>query len=237
MSTNRLVSLEALARWNHPERGWIAPDLFIAIAEDTGLIASLDRFVWERACTVLQACPLPEGRGDVSLSLNLSARHLMADDLVPALDRILASTGVSPDAITLEITETQALYDLPAAIDQMWALRRLGVRLAIDDFGSGYASLSYLQTLPVETLKIDRSFIAGLSSDPKANQLVRVIVNLAHGFGMRVVAEGVETEHQAEELRGLGADLGQGFHFARPLTPHALALLWPELADVPVVGP
>ncbi len=225
LASGRIYGVEALARWHHPTRGEIAPNVFIPIAEEIGVIVELDRLVWSMACREAASWRSSDGRPSIQLSLNLSARHLLAADLTDVLADILRAADIDPADITLEITETQLMLDLPSAIEQMWSLRDLGVQLAIDDFGTGYSSLAYLQQLPVETLKIDRGFVAGLDGEPKAAQLVRAMVNLAHGFGLRVVAEGVETTKEAAALRAMGADVGQGYLFARPVGPEALRLL------------
>jgi diguanylate cyclase (GGDEF)-like protein len=217
LGSGQIVSVEALARWPRATPGMIGASEFVTTAERIGAVIELDRLVWADACTqVAQLPPNVEGQL-LSVSLNISAKHLLSRDLVPMLGEIVAQARLAPDRVTLEITETELMLDVVAAVEQMWALRRLGVHLAIDDFGTGYSSLAYLQTLPVRTLKIDRAFIAGVDRAPRGHQLAQTMVNLAHGLGLQVVAEGIEREAEADAMRAMGADLGQGYWFCRPL--------------------
>jgi diguanylate cyclase (GGDEF)-like protein len=218
LPSGEIVGVEALARWNHATRGDIAPVDFVTAAERIGVIADIDRLVWVEACRqVAQLPPTASGRL-LSVSLNLSAKHLLAGDAVALLSQIVIDTGLTPDRITVEITETQLMRDVSAAVEHLWSLRRLGVHVAIDDFGTGYSSLAYLQTLPVEILKIDRTFVSGVDQSSSGRQLVQTMVNLAHGLGMSVVGEGVEQAGEADVLREVGADVGQGFLFSRPVS-------------------
>jgi diguanylate cyclase (GGDEF)-like protein len=222
LSNGEIVGVEALARWRHATRGEVRPVDFVTAAERIGIIDDVDRLVWAEACRHVAQLP-PNAMGRLlSVSLNLSAKHLLAGDVVSLLTQIVIDTGLTPDRITVEITETQLMRDVSAAVEHLWALRRLGVHVAIDDFGTGYSSLAYLQTLPVEILKIDRTFISGVDLSPSGRQLVQTMVNLAHGLGMSVVGEGVEQTGEADVLREVGADVGQGYLFSRPITFEAL---------------
>jgi diguanylate cyclase (GGDEF)-like protein len=222
LSSGEIVGVEALARWRHATRGDVRPVDFVTAAERIGIIDDVDRLVWAEACRHVAQLP-PNAMGRLlSVSLNLSAKHLLAGDVVSLLTQIVIDTGLTPDRITVEITETQLMRDVSAAVEHLWALRRLGVHVAIDDFGTGYSSLAYLQTLPVEILKIDRTFVSGVDLSPSGRQLVQTMVNLAHGLGMSVVGEGVEQTGEADVLREVGADIGQGFLFSRPITIDAL---------------
>jgi diguanylate cyclase (GGDEF)-like protein len=218
MSSGEIVGVEALARWTHATRGEVQPVDFVTAAERIGVIADVDRLVWAEACRQVAELP-PTSTGHLlSVSLNLSAKHLLAGDAVSLLSQIVIDTGLTPDRITVEITETELMRDVSAAVEHLWALRRLGVHVAIDDFGTGYSSLAYLQTLPVEILKIDRTFVSGVDLSSPGRQLVQTMVNLAHGLGMTVVGEGVEQPGEADVLREVGADIGQGFLFSRPIS-------------------
>jgi diguanylate cyclase (GGDEF)-like protein len=231
-----IVGVEALARWQDP-RGRVARALdFVTTAERIGAVVELDRIVWAWACNEVAQLP-PNGRGQpLELSLNLSARHLLERDLVSSLSAILDDAGIAPHRVELEITETELMNDVATAVEQMWALQTLGVRLAIDDFGTGYSSLAYLQALPVRALKIDRAFVNRIDVSSRGRQLVKTMVTLAHGLGLRVVAEGIEHEAELRALRAAGADFGQGFWLARPLDPPALRALL-ERGEPLVVAP
>jgi diguanylate cyclase (GGDEF)-like protein len=225
LSTSTIVAVEALARWCHPVRGHVSPIDFVTTAERIGAIVDLDRLVWAEACHHVGLLPANVDGNLLSVSLNLSAKHLMAPDLIDVLSEIVSNSNMTPDRVMIEITETELMRDVVAAVEQMWALRRFGVHLAIDDFGTGYSSLAYLQTLPVEELKIDRAFVSGVDQSESGHRLVQTMVNLAHGLGLHVVAEGIEEPGEADALRAMGADIGQGYLFSRPLDPAALRAL------------
>jgi diguanylate cyclase (GGDEF)-like protein len=214
-----VTSFEALVRWEHPTRGMVSPAEFIPIAEETGVIVPLGARVLREACrqaATWQA--LPNG-ANLAVSVNLSARQLADADLVATVTAALADSGLPAGALWLELTESTVMADADVAGDTLAELRRLGVHLAIDDFGTGYSSLAYLRRLPIEQLKIDRSFVAGLGDDPEDQAIVGLIVSLAGTLGLSVVAEGVETPEQLSSLRRLGCDTVQGFHVGRPLPP------------------
>jgi EAL domain-containing protein (putative c-di-GMP-specific phosphodiesterase class I) len=214
-----IIGFEALVRWQHPTRGLVPPLSFIPLAEETGLIVPLGRWVLETACR--QAATWHRARTDPSVaplfvSVNLSARQFTQADLVADVAAILADCGLDPSELELEITESVVMDQSEAGIRALKRLRDLGVRLVLDDFGTGYSSLAYLKHLPLDTIKIDRSFVAGIHE--KADRsIVQAVIALAHGLGIGVVAEGIETDRQAGRLRELGCDLGQGYLFSPPV--------------------
>ena len=211
--------LEALVRWRHPERGMIDPIEFINLAEQTGLIVAIGQFVLEEACRqLIEWDRAGVGTEQLTVSVNVSGRQLAAPDLVATVERALTATGLEPQRLTLELTESMLLDDVDTSTEQLQALKQLGVKLAIDDFGTGYSSLSYLRCLPVDFLKIDRSFIESLDGDAAAADLVRAIIDLGERLQLVTVAEGIETPEQAGFLTGAGCRLAQGFYFSRPLS-------------------
>jgi EAL domain-containing protein (putative c-di-GMP-specific phosphodiesterase class I) len=219
LDTAAIVGFEALVRWQHPTRGLVAPLAFIPLAEETGLIVPLGKWVLETACR--QAAKWHRARTDPDgpppfVSVNLSARQFIQEDLVEDVAAVLAETGLAASALELEITESVLMDKSDAGIRTLRRLRALGVRLVLDDFGTGYSSLSYLKHLPLDTIKIDRSFVNGIE-EIADRSIVEAVVALAHGLGIGVVAEGIETERQAERLLELGCDLGQGYLFSRPV--------------------
>ena len=220
IATGEIFGVEALVRWQHPDRGLLGPGEFIALAEETSLIVPLGAWVLREA--------LRQGRewrsrhaaaACLTMAVNLSARQLGRADLCDVVAASLEEADVDPALLCLEITESVAMEEAEATIASLRRLRDLGVRLAIDDFGSGYSSLSYLRSFPVDILKIDRSFVQGLGRDRRSASIAGAIVSLAHALDLTAVAEGVETEAQLAELRGLGCDVAQGFLFARPVAP------------------
>ncbi len=235
LSTNRVRGVEALLRWEHPERGTILPARFIPAAEETGLIVPIGRWVLEQACaqTMTWRGDLweldAEGNTEFTVSVNLSGRQLRSDDLIADVQGALERTGLPPRMLLLEITESVLVQELDNAIGRLEALRALGVRLAIDDFGTGYSSLSYLKRFPVAVLKIDKAFIDGIGTGTHDAAIVRTIVALAGTLSLLAVAEGIEGAEQQAALVHAGCELGQGYHFARPMSPddllHAVELL------------
>lgn len=219
LRTDAVAGFEALVRWQHPTRGLVPPMAFIGLAEETGLIVPLGRWVLETACRQAARWHTTAERRSVVppfVSVNLSARQFIAADLVDDVATILTETGLAPSALELEITESVVMDQSEAGIRALRHLRDLGVRLVLDDFGTGYSSLAYLKHLPLNTIKVDRSFVAGL--DQVADRsIVDAVIALAHGLGIGVVAEGIETTWQADLLRELGCDLGQGYLFAPPM--------------------
>jgi diguanylate cyclase (GGDEF)-like protein/PAS domain S-box-containing protein len=222
LTTGRVRHLEALVRWQHPERGMLLPAEFVPIAEQSGLISALGRTVLESSCVELarwrREHPM---HPDVSVSVNLSGRQLGDPDLVGDLERVIESTGVEPESIVLEVTESVLMDDVEFSYQTLARLKRLRVQLAVDDFGTGYSSLSYLRSFPVDLLKVDRSFVAGLGAAGGDEAIVAAIIKLAHTLGLEAVAEGVETAAQLARLRALGCNLAQGYYLARPMPADA----------------
>jgi len=227
LRSGRLNGLEALVRWQHPELGLLPPAQFIPLAEQTDLIADLDRWVLRTVCRQNRAWQ-QAGLLPVRVSVNLSGRHLSQGDLVEAVAQILAETQLDPQYLGLEITETCALENIDQTVVTLRRLKALGVQLSLDDFGCGYASLSYLKYFPVQTLKIDRSFIQQLPGDPTNVAITTAIVNLGHKLDRQVIAEGVENEEQMVFLHAAHCDSIQGYHFSRPLPASALPALLRE---------
>ncbi len=221
---NSVHSLEALLRWEHPQDGIISPAEFIPLAEETGLIVPIGRWVLERACTDLGRWH-QAGHPGLQVSVNVSAVQLAGAEFVGEVREVLRATGVAPDRLILELTESTLVDDRPGAPLKLAALRELGVRISVDDFGTGYSSLSYLRRLAVDTLKIDRSFIASLDNGAHQTTLVRSIIDLAHSLKLQVVAEGIEDDEQRAFLRETSCDLGQGYLFSRPVSPEEIGAL------------
>ena len=219
LSNGRIQGVEALVRWEHRDRGLVPPSEFIPLAEETGLVVPLGRWVLDEACRALSVLPEP-----LSLSVNLSGRQLLQPDLPEQLSAMLARCGLAPGRLKLELTESMLFGNGAAAIDALNKLRATGVRLCIDDFGTGYSSLSYLHELPIDSLKIDRSFIGAMGEDERKTKIVQTILVLGKGVGIEVVAEGVETQQQADALRKLGCERAQGYFFARPVPLEQLTL-------------
>jgi diguanylate cyclase (GGDEF)-like protein len=226
LSTGHVSEVEALVRWAHPRRGLVPPDAFIPLAEETGLILAIGRWVLEEACRQTQAWRQQfPGPAQLVTSVNVSARQLQQPDLVAVVTRALRDTGLHPGDLKLEITESIAMQDAESTIKTLRELANLGVQLAIDDFGTGYSSLAYLNRFPTNVIKIDRSFVSKLGADGENATVVRGIIALAQALGLDVTAEGIETAEQAEQLRALGCEFGQGYYFGKPQPPQALGEL------------
>jgi diguanylate cyclase (GGDEF)-like protein len=220
LRSGRIVSWEALVRWEHPERGLLAPGEFIAVAEETGLIVELGTWVLEEACRQAERwTSLPGALPDPVMGVNLSARQLSQPELLDVVARALAGAGLAPSRLCLEVTESVVMEDAGGAAQTMAALREMGVLLAIDDFGSGYSALSSLKRFRVDTLKVDRAFVSELGRDSNDGPIMAAIIDLTHALGLRAVGEGVERADQLAVLRALGCDVGQGFYFGRPQPP------------------
>ncbi|HEY0430733.1 MAG TPA: EAL domain-containing protein [Pyrinomonadaceae bacterium] len=225
LETEVLVGFEALVRWNHPERGLVSPDEFIPLAEETGLITEIGCWVLHEACKQLRTWQTALGRETLTMSVNLSGKQLTQTDLIQQIQDILQQTELNPSWLRLEITESVVMENAELATNTLLQLRKLGVHLSIDDFGTGYSSLSYLHRFPVNTLKIDRSFIGRMAEGDENAEIVRTICTLANNLGMQVVAEGVETREQLKQLRSLHCEYGQGFLFSKPVDPEAATVM------------
>jgi len=211
-----VTGLEALLRWEHPRRGLLVPSHFISIAEETGLIIPLGDYVIHEACRQVMEWHKQYGH-EIFLTVNLSARQLTDQDLLHKIEAALSETGFPARCLVLEITETVLAQSTPTLIQRLEDLRALGLRLAIDDFGTGYSSLSYLQDFPVDIVKIDKSFIDGLTRDEASAALPEAIISLARALNLQTVAEGVERIEQVAQLNAIGCDLWQGYYFAHAL--------------------
>lgn len=234
LDTGRVRDAEALLRWNHPEHGLTPPEEFIALAEEIGVIVPIGRWVLQTAARQLARWQRTVAQAeDVHVSVNLSARQLSAPGLLDDVARTLSGTGLHPATLVLEITESVLMDDFQTALRTLSGLKSLGVGLALDDFGTGYSSLSYLRAFPIDVLKLSKPFVDDLGSEG-GRALVGAIAGLAAALRMRTVAEGIETPQQADRLRELGYDVGQGYHFARPMTADSFALL---VAEQPFLRP
>jgi diguanylate cyclase (GGDEF)-like protein len=215
LAEGRMTGMEALLRWKHPERGWISPGVFIPVAEESDLILALGDWVLRRATRDVaeRLAALPE---DFELHVNVSVRQLIQSDFAHTLQGILRETGLPASRLTLEITESLLLVQDVATEEHLRQLRSLGVKIAIDDFGTGYSSLAYLQRLPFDCLKVDQSFVRNLSKSEQDAAIVTAVLRMAEGLGVSAVAEGVETEAEAQRLRELGCLRAQGYHYGKP---------------------
>jgi diguanylate cyclase (GGDEF)-like protein len=221
LEANRMTGVEALIRWRHPTRGIVAPGDFIPIAEETGLIVPIGRWVLEEACR--QAASWHAADRPLGISVNVSARQFDREEFIDELRHVLSLSGLDPDALTLEITETALMRNSAASLQCIQRLKTLGVHIAIDDFGTGYSSLAYLRQFPVDALKIDRSFISGVgASHETSNALIHTLVQLGKTLGMQTLGEGIEDQTQLQGLVRERCDLGQGYLLARPLEPDAI---------------
>lgn len=221
----RCVGAEALVRWNHPLRGMVPPGEFIPIAEETGLIVPMGRWVLEDACRILADWQHEPRLAELSLAVNVSARQFYQPDFVPMVQALIAQTGVNAERLKLEITESMLLGNIDQAITNMRALQPLGITFSLDDFGTGYSSLSYVKRLPLKQIKIDRSFVREIETDDSDIAICRAIIAMGHSLGMEIMAEGVETQAQWACLAREGCDQAQGYLYARPM-PEAGFRVW-----------
>jgi diguanylate cyclase (GGDEF)-like protein/PAS domain S-box-containing protein len=217
LQTGAVVGAEALVRWEHPRRGLIVPDKFLAVAEETGLIVPLGEWVMRAACQQLAEWQGRPATADLSLSVNLSARELTHPDVVSTVLGCVRASGVDSCGLTVEVTESTAMADGDTGFRALRDMSAEGVRVAIDDFGTGYSSLEQLRRMPVDVVKVDRSFVSGMSADSTDRELVAAVVGMGRALKLCVVAEGIETAEQAEVLREMGCDLGQGYLFSQPV--------------------
>ena len=229
LQTGSLAGWEALVRWMHPERGPMPPGTFLSVAEETGLIFQIGSQVLEEACRQAQEWheQHPKTDAPLKMSVNISTRQLQRpDELVREVVRVLEKTRLAPGSLVLEITESMLMGDAEYNVDVLGKLKDLGIGIAVDDFGTGYSNLAYLKRFPVDLLKVDKSFVDGLEDNPEDTAIVKAIVDLARALGMQTVAEGIETTEQADQLRDLECELGQGYYFSEPLpAAEARALL------------
>jgi EAL domain-containing protein (putative c-di-GMP-specific phosphodiesterase class I) len=228
--------IEALVRWDHPERGLLDPDDFVPVAEESGLVIPMGEQVLREACrrAVEWQRRFPRGTPLV-MCVNLSARQLSRPDLAETVERVLGETGMEGGCLSLDVTETVYVSTLERNTVVLDRLKAIGVEISIDDFGTIYSSLSYLKRLPADAIKIDRSFVKGLGENVEDTAIVQMIVGLAHTLRMEVIAEGVESEEQARLLKEMGCDFAQGYHFAQPLPAGEIPALLSS--DTPTEGP
>jgi diguanylate cyclase (GGDEF)-like protein len=242
VQTGRIVGLEALARWRHPVRGLVAPSEFLPVCEETGLIVPLGHRLLRDACHRVQRWREALGPGaELALSVNVSIAELGQADLVGEVADALQASGSEPSTLCLEITEHALMGEASGCLENLRALDALGVHLALDDFGTGYSSLAYLKRLPIDTLKIDRSFMVGVGNEPADSAILEAIFGLARALGLSTVAEGIESATQWMELRRLGCETAQGYLFSRPLPAHGIEDLLqsrtrPRGAGLPGIG-
>jgi diguanylate cyclase (GGDEF)-like protein/PAS domain S-box-containing protein len=215
LATGQVVGAEALVRWEHPQRGLIVPDSFLAVAEETGLIVPLGSWVVGETCRQLAEWQTRPETADLRVSVNLSARELTHPDVVTTVLSCVRDSGIDPRSLAIEVTESTAMADGDTGFRALRDLSAEGIRVAIDDFGTGYSSMEQLRRMPVDIVKVDRSFVAGMASDSTDREIVAAVVGMARALNLSVVAEGIETRQQAEALRELGCDIGQGFLFAK----------------------
>ena len=222
IETGRLVGMEALVRWEHPARGLIAPAEFLLVAEETGLIVPIGRWVMREACRQAREWQTQfRQESALMVSVNLSGKHLQQATLIEEVKEVLEQTGLDPRHLIVEITETVAMAGAETTIEILSQLKALGVLLAIDDFGTGFSSLAYLKRFPVDMLKIDKSFVDGIANRGRDRAIVEAIIALGHALDLRVIAEGVEHPEQLQQLKSLGSELGQGYFFSQPLSNNA----------------
>jgi len=215
LKTGKVVGMEALIRWNNPTLGFVSPQDFIPLAEETGLIISIGGWILKTACQ--QAADWQKaGYENLLMSVNLSARQLADDDLITFISSVLKETGLSPNNLELELTESMIMEDTDKTLTILHNIKSLGIKLSVDDFGTGYSSLSYLKKLPVNTLKIDKAFVDDILSETSEAPIVASIIALAKNLKLKVVAEGVESEHQVNYLKAKGCEEIQGYFYGKP---------------------
>ncbi|NGQ96409.1 EAL domain-containing protein [Brevibacillus sp. SYP-B805] len=215
--TGRIIGMEALIRWQHPELGMLSPAEFVPLAEETGLILAINEWVLKEACRQVKRWQ-DDGYGELRMAVNLSTLQFQQPDFVGGVQRILEETGLPPDRLVLELKESAALYDVDHVNDKLRALRQMGIHIAIDDFGTGYSSLGRLRKFPIDSLKIDHSFVKDISAEPDSIAIIKAIVSMAHSLKLKVLAEGVETWEQIAVLEELGCHEAQGYLFSRPVS-------------------
>jgi EAL domain-containing protein (putative c-di-GMP-specific phosphodiesterase class I) len=222
LATGQVIGAEALVRWEHPQRGLIVPDSFLGVAEETGLIVPLGSWVVGETCRQLAEWQTRPETAELRVSVNLSARELTHPDVVTTVLTCVRESGIDPRTLAIEVTESTAMADGDTGFRALRDLSAEGIRVAIDDFGTGYSSMEQLRRMPVDIVKVDRSFVSGMASDSTDREIVAAVVGMARALNLSVVAEGIETREQAEALRELGCDIGQGFLFAKAVPAEEL---------------
>ena len=222
LKTGTVVRQEALARWRHPTRGLISPAEFIPLAEEDGFITTLDTWALHKACAEVLVHGKNTGSGRLPVAVNVSALQFAEPNFVRMVGAVMEDAGSVPHAIELELTESSMVTNLVATRDRMNELRKLGVTIALDDFGAGYASLDYLRELPLDAVKVDRAFFHEIGQRPQAIKILKAITQLSHDLGMRVTAEGIETDSQLQLIKELGVDEAQGYLLGRPEAKHGV---------------
>jgi EAL domain-containing protein (putative c-di-GMP-specific phosphodiesterase class I) len=237
LETATLTGFEALIRWQHPTKGFIFPVDFIPIAEETGFIIPLGMWILKEACQQLRAWHLafPE-RSALIMGVNLASKQLRDPGFIERLDLVVAETGLEGSALKLELTESMLVDNIESVLQTLASIRSRDIQLSIDDFGTGYSSLSYLPRFPINTLKIDRSFVNQMTLDAENLEIVRAITTLAHSIGIDVVAEGIETTQQLDLLQTLGCGFGQGYLFAKPLDFHSASQFIETFSTLDIFG-
>jgi EAL domain-containing protein (putative c-di-GMP-specific phosphodiesterase class I) len=229
--TGKISGFESLVRWQSPKRGFVSPGSFIPIAEETGLIIPLGKWILEQACRQMRSWQ--EQFSDCQtwiISVNLSIRQFSQPNLVEQIEEIIQLTGINPHSLKLEITESMVMDDVEEAINLLHRLKTLGLRLSMDDFGTGFSSFSYLHRFPMDTLKVDRSFVSNMNQSGKNQAIVTAIITLAHKLDLDVVAEGIETKAEMESLQALNCEYGQGYFFSKPVNSEQATSL---IAQIP----
>ncbi len=229
-AVSQLTGVEALLRWTHPNRGPVSPAMFVPFAEQSGQIIELGRWVLEQACSDRERWHRQQA-ANIAMSVNVSTYQLMSAGFAKTVAAVLDSTSTNPGLLTLEVTESVFVRDEQRALVVLGELKKIGVNLALDDFGTGYSSLGYLNTLPVDTIKVDQTFVSKVDHEPGSQIIVAAIIQLAHSLGMTVVSEGVETAEQHHELTKLGSDSFQGFYFAKPMRASKLDAVFQQRAE------
>lgn len=225
--SEQLIGFEALARWQHPTRGLVSPEVFVPIAEETGLIVRLDSWIFYKACEQMVSWRSKFKHSfPLKVSINLSAQDLRGANLIQEIDQILTQTGLEGDYITLEITESMLIEDIRKTIDLLTQLKERRIQISIDDFGTGYSSLNYLHRLPADNLKIDRSFVSQMKPGNRNYKIVNTIITLSNQLELSVIAEGIETPEQLQSLKQLGCEFGQGYLFSKPLAAQDIERLF-----------